>query len=95
MPSVNFEVSWPDGDTRIYYSPSTVIHEYLKPGEQYPLDEFDTRTSTALRAASERVKSKFGYYCSAAADELEQIQTKLEDLRSRNVAGAVTVLNMN
>src|SRR5688572_25442798 len=61
MPEVHFEVRWPSGLTRRYYSPSTIVHQHLKTGTSYDVKEFVARTETAMNAASERVRAKFGY----------------------------------
>ena len=42
MPSVNFTVKWPNGELIQYYSPSTVIYEYLSKGHSYPAIQFLT-----------------------------------------------------
>jgi len=65
MPEVHFEVRWPSGLTRRYYSPSTIVHEHLKAGTSYGVQDFLTRAETAMNAASERVREKFGYACSS------------------------------
>jgi len=44
MPEVHFEVRWPSGATRRYYSPSTIVHEHLKAGASYELQDFVART---------------------------------------------------
>ena len=33
MPEINFQLNLPDGKKKSLYSPSTVILEYLKPGD--------------------------------------------------------------
>ena len=78
MPEVHFEVRWPSGLTRRYYSPSTIVHEHLKAGTSYGVQDFLTRAETAMNAASERVREKFGYACSSAMDTLAQIQETAE-----------------
>lgn len=95
MPTIYFEITWPDGDKKTYYSPSTVIREHLKSGEQYSLEEFSERINAALNAASERVRERFGYYCSAAADELYQINSKLKRLRHQRTLGAVHITRID
>jgi uncharacterized repeat protein (TIGR04042 family) len=78
MPEVHFRVEWPDAKTAEYYSPSTAVHAHIKAGESYPLPEFLERTRTAMRQASERVRMKYGYYCSSAMDTLSQIESAAE-----------------
>lgn len=94
MPSVNFNVTWPDGEQAIYYSPSTIIHEHLAAGSRYSQEEFSARIDTALTAASERVYQRFGYYCTAASGELEKIQRKLQFLREQKINGQVQLTKL-
>jgi uncharacterized repeat protein (TIGR04042 family) len=75
MPEVRFVVRWPDDTVSDCYSPSSVIRDYLKAGERYALSDFVTRSSNALTIASERVRLKYGYACSSAADQLHRIVT--------------------
>jgi len=91
MPEVHFEVRWPSGLTRRYYSPSTIVHEHLKAGASYDVKDFLERTGTALNAASERVRAKFGYTCSSAMDTLAQIQ---ETAETEQATAQVVVLAM-
>lgn len=74
MPAVNFTIRWPDGKQEVCYSPSTVIHEYFKSGDSMPVAEFMSRAETALTKASERVESRFGYFCSSASDQLQKLR---------------------
>ncbi|MBC7436088.1 MAG: MSMEG_0570 family nitrogen starvation response protein [Bdellovibrionales bacterium] len=75
MPVVHFHVRWPDASQTRCYSPSTVIGDYLRPGQSYPLDEFLVRVREALATASERVRGKYGFACSQALDQLAEIET--------------------
>ena len=74
MPETFFDVRWPDGYEETCYSPSSVIAEFLQSESDYPLPEFVSRSESALTRASERVKLKYGYYCSSAADQLQKIR---------------------
>jgi uncharacterized repeat protein (TIGR04042 family) len=94
MPSVNFSVTWPDGEQATYYSPSTIVFDYLAAGTEYSLAEFAEQSRAALTAASERVFQRFGYYCSAASGELEKIDLKLKFLHAKNIAGPVQVTQL-
>jgi len=76
MPEVRFTVRWPDDSITDCYSPSTVIHDYLLAGESYALADFMARCRTALHLASERVRLKYGYACSSAADQLERLEAR-------------------
>ena len=96
MPEVHFEVRWPSGLTRSYYSPSTIVHEHLKSGASYHVKDFLSRTEIAMNAASERVRAKFGYACSSAMDTLAQIQETAAAEQAVEAAanGEVVVLAM-
>jgi len=74
MPVMHFTVRWPDAEETRCYSPSLVIADYLAPGTRYPLADFLTRTREALHIASERVRAKYGFACSAALDQLARIE---------------------
>ena len=79
MPAVMFRVRWPDATVSECYSPSTVIKDFLQTGEAYPLADFVQRTQSALTLASERVRAKYGFACSAAADQMQDIQIRARD----------------
>ncbi|WP_158972697.1 MSMEG_0570 family nitrogen starvation response protein [Paraglaciecola sp. L3A3] len=91
MPAVNFTVNWPDGEIVEYYSPSTIIHNFLEKGIEYDLDIFKQEVDKALTAASERVKASFGFYCSAASGEQSKIQNKYTQLINTHKDGKVSV----
>ncbi|MFI5798965.1 MSMEG_0570 family nitrogen starvation response protein [Streptomyces sp. NPDC051677] len=74
MPETYFHVRWPDGETQRCYSPSTVVEDYFTAGDEYELADFVERSRTALGIAGERVKEKFGFYCTGASDQLAQIE---------------------
>jgi uncharacterized repeat protein (TIGR04042 family) len=72
---MHFIVRWPDGTEMRCYSPSTIVREYLEVGRSYPLGEFLERSRTMLRIGSERVKARYGYYCTGAMEQLEALET--------------------
>lgn len=74
MPEMNFRVRWPDDSRTLCYSPSLIIKDYFKPQQSYPLDRFVADCREALNIASERVHKKFGFYCSSAAQQLQEIE---------------------
>lgn len=76
MPAMHFVVCWPDGSKDTCYSPSTAIEKHLKVNHPYALDEFVTIATRALDEASERVRAKFGYFCSSAQDQSAVIVQK-------------------
>jgi uncharacterized repeat protein (TIGR04042 family) len=89
MPEMHFVVRWPDSSEHRCYSPSLVIRDYLEVGRSYPLGEFLARSREMLTIASERVNAKFGFYCTAAADQLREIESRASQYDGR---GAVTVV---
>ena len=94
MPAVNFTVVWPDGDALTYYSPSTIVLEHFVEGKNYSLSDFESRSHSALQAASERVRAKFGYACTAAAAEQEKIAAKIAALKQQGVTGNVQLTHL-
>jgi uncharacterized repeat protein (TIGR04042 family) len=71
---MHFRVQWPDGTEANCYSPSTVVGEFFVAGQGYALNEFVERSREALNIGSERVREKYGFACSAAMDQLAQIE---------------------
>lgn len=65
---MTFEVQWPNGQRQQCYSPSLVMHDYLSVGSAYTVADFVSRSSTALTEAGERVRAKFGFACTSAAE---------------------------
>lgn len=92
MPEMHFSLRWPDGSESLCYSPSLVIEEHLTAGAAYPLDDFMTRTRTALNIASERVRAKFGFACSRAMGQLAELENRASHYGSDGTADKVTVL---
>ncbi|AJK48436.1 MULTISPECIES: MSMEG_0570 family nitrogen starvation response protein [Burkholderia] len=94
MPVMHFRVRWPDASETRCYSPSTIVADYFTPGQHYALDDFVARSRESLGIASERVRAKFGYACSAAMDELARIESLAEQFGAVPDA-AVTVLALD
>ena len=82
MPETYFYVEWPDGQKDTCYSPSSVVKAYFKADTRYALDEFVSLSEKSLTIASERVRDKYGYYCSSAADKLSKIRCSAERFKS-------------
>lgn len=93
MPVMHFRVRWPDETETSCYSPSTVVADFFAAGERYPVAEFVERSRQALGIASERVREKFGFACSAAMDQLEQILSLAARFADRPDA-TVTVIEL-
>jgi uncharacterized repeat protein (TIGR04042 family) len=79
MPEVLLTLEWPDGQSSQLYSPSTVIYDFLRPGDSLPVGEFGERARSALVQASERVRARYGFACTRTDEE----QRKLEPWLAR------------
>ena len=73
MPEVRFQLEWPDGQSSTLYSPSTVILDYFRPGDSLLVSELEERGVEALRAASERVRARYGFACTRTDEEESQL----------------------
>ncbi|RZT88209.1 putative repeat protein (TIGR04042 family) [Pseudonocardia sediminis] len=73
MPEVMFDVRWPDGSARSYYSPSLIVEEYFSAGSGYPVSDFLDRSRTCMRIADERVQAKYGFGCAQSRRTLDLI----------------------
>ena len=76
MPVVSFQVTLPDGSIERCSSPSRAITEYLD-AKEYRIDEFQRAVTAGLEEASNRVQKKFGFACSAAAEQLQIIEQRV------------------
>jgi putative flavoprotein involved in K+ transport len=76
MPSVEFTLRWPDGVEQHCYSPSTAIEQALVEGGVYPVAELVRRCRAGLERASERVRETRGFACTAAAEQLGEIEER-------------------
>lgn len=76
MPELHFDVRWPDGTVERCYSPSRSVMDFLEVGTSYPLAEFVGRSRSALELAGERVRMRYGFACSGAAEQLERIEQR-------------------
>jgi uncharacterized repeat protein (TIGR04042 family) len=79
MPEVRLTLEWPDGRTSELYSPSTVILDYLGPGESLPVGQLHDRGIEALRLASERVRARYGFACTRTDEERHRLQQWVKD----------------
>lgn len=74
MPEMTFTVRWPDGAVQHCYSPSLVVHDHLRAGSTYTVEDFVGRSTTALTAAAERVRAAYGFACTSAAASLADVR---------------------
>lgn len=92
MPEMTVRVRWPDGRVADCYSPSLVMHDHLQPGTTYRVDEFTRRSATALTEASERVRAKHGFACTASAASLERIEATAAGFGDSDLVEVVSML---
>jgi uncharacterized repeat protein (TIGR04042 family) len=74
MPEMHYTVRWPDARETDCYSPSLVIQDLLAPGTDYRVAEFMERVRRATAIANDRVQAKYGFFCSRANDQLDQLE---------------------
>lgn len=77
MPEVLLELRWPDGEASRFYSPSTVVYEFLKPGDRLTIAELEQKGLAALRKASERVRARYGFACTRTDEEASRLRQRL------------------
>lgn len=77
MPEVVLQLQWPDGQASHFYSPSTVVLEYLRPGETISVGELEQRGLEALRQASERVRARYGFACTRTDEEAARLRQQV------------------
>ena len=90
MPETWFNVRWPDDSRMRCYSPSSTVAEFFEPGAPYTVAEFTRRAREALTHAGERVRAKYGYACSASAEQLAAIERAAQTFTNDSTA-TVTV----
>ena len=73
MPEMTVTVRWPDGQVVDHYSPSLVMHDHFRPGSAYTTEDFAQRAQAALAEASERVRAKYGFHCTSAAESARRV----------------------
>ncbi len=77
MPEVVLQLCWPDGQSSTFYSPSTVIYEFFKPGDTLSVAELEQRGLAALTAASERVRARYGFSCTRTDEEAAKLKQQI------------------
>jgi uncharacterized repeat protein (TIGR04042 family) len=87
MPERYVLVRWPEGAPQRIYSPSTVVEDYFRAGQQFPVGDFVARSREALTIASDRVLAAYGAPCGRAARSMMDIEAHAR----RYPAGTVTV----
>ena len=83
MPEVELAVQWADGHLQDGIAPSRVIERYVVEGGVYGRDELCRRLRDGLDAASERVRERYGFACTAAAE----LSSELADGARRHGGG--------
>ena len=74
MPEIHFTIQLPDGVRKTCYSPSSVVLKHFRADQELTVAEFVRESRAALTEASERVRRKFGFSCTAAAAQLDEIE---------------------
>ncbi len=74
VPEMRFEVRWPDGSRREYYSPSLVVEDYLEPGRSYPSPTSWGAAARRCGRRARRLRAAFGMPCSMAEASLASIE---------------------
>jgi putative flavoprotein involved in K+ transport len=80
MPEVHFTLRWPDGSAQRCVSPSRTIERALTEGARYPVGELLGRARSALQDGSERVRAKYGFACSSAAQQIADLDATAQRL---------------
>jgi uncharacterized repeat protein (TIGR04042 family) len=88
---MTFTVRWPDGRVDECYSPSLVMWDHLEIGAEYSVDDFTARATSALTEAGERVRARYGFLCTSALAQAEEIRARAALL---DAAAPVRVLAM-
>jgi uncharacterized repeat protein (TIGR04042 family) len=78
MPEVLLTLEWPDGQRSQLYSPSSVILNFLPPGQSLQVRELLRRGEEALLEASERVRARYGFSCTRAEEERARLRQQGE-----------------
>lgn len=94
MPAVHYTLRWPDGRETSCYSPSRAVCEFLQPGTDYRLGDFLARMRQATAQADARVRERYGFSCSRAADQLAVIESIAQTWEGRP-EGVVRVLRLS
>jgi putative flavoprotein involved in K+ transport len=80
MPEVSFTLRWPDGTSQRCASPSRTIEQALVEGARYPCAELLRRARGALLEGGERVRAKYGFACSTATQQIEDLEAMARQL---------------
>jgi putative flavoprotein involved in K+ transport len=74
MPRVELGIGWADGTLQRASSPSRAVERYLVAGGRYPVKELLVRARAGFAAASDRVRARYGFECTGAAEALAEIE---------------------
>ena len=73
MPEMTFTVAWPDGRVQQCSSPSLVMWDHLVVGADYRVTDFVDRTTAGLDEAAERVRARYGFACTSAMTQRDEL----------------------
>lgn len=91
MPITYVNIQWPNNQKDQIYSPSSVIKDYFEIGESMDISNFLSNSNNALTEASERVRKKFGYACTAAQAEAIRIKEKSEEFETSKKVKIISI----
>lgn len=74
MPEIIFTAELPDGSFQPCYSPSTIVRQYFKAGQELPAYEFIRLARIALKEASSRVAEGKGFAGRSGYSSLPEIE---------------------
>jgi len=79
MPEVAFTIRWADGTRFHGVSPSRAIERWIVEGGIYPRAQLCRRIEAGLAEASERVRERYGFACTAAAEVVQELRAVCPD----------------
>jgi len=79
MPEVVLKLCWPNGEVSCFYSPSTVVYEFFRPGDTLSIAELEQKGLAALKEASERVRARYGFACTRTDEEALKLKQKIAE----------------
>lgn len=91
MPETYVQIQWPNAEEDQLYSPSSVIKEFFIPGKAIIVEEFSKKSEKALHEASERVRQKMGFACTAAQAESYRISEKCKSYDLNEIVKIISI----
>lgn len=97
MPETYVRIAWPNGQEDTIYSPSSTITDFLQPGTELSLSEFEARFSQGLDLASQRVAAIYGFACTSAMAEKGRLTAAVRQCQAAagDAPATVKILTLN